>query len=143
MLLLDPDGRVLLFSGVDPAQPNRPPIWFPVGGGVDHGETTEAAAIREVEEETGLLISDLGPVVMTRQAEFAFDGNSYHQDETYFAVRTDAFVPDTKGWTETEQRVMVHSRWWSLDELSTTDETVYPERLAELVAQLLREPESR
>jgi len=37
----------------------------------------------------------------------------------------------------------VHSRWWSLDELSTTDETVYPERLAELVAQLLREPESR
>jgi len=41
VLLLDPDGRVLLFSGVDPAQPNRPPIWFPVGGGVDHGETME------------------------------------------------------------------------------------------------------
>jgi 8-oxo-dGTP pyrophosphatase MutT (NUDIX family) len=140
VLLLDPDGRVLLFSGVDPAQPNRPPIWFPVGGGVDQGETLEAAAIREVKEETGLLIEDPGPVVMTRHADFAFDGDSYDQNESYFAVRTDAFVPDTKGWTETEQQVMMRSHWWSLEDLRTTNETVYPERLAALIEHLLGEP---
>lgn len=138
VLLVDPDGRVLLFSAVDPAQPDRPPIWFPVGGGVDQGETLEEAAIREVREETGLLISDLGPVVMTRQVDFEFEGHSYNQDETYFAVRTEAFVPDAAGWTETEQRVMVCSRWWSLDDLRATDETVYPERLSELIGQLQR-----
>lgn len=53
LLLLDPDGRVVLFSGVDPAQPQRPPVWFPVGGGVDEGETLEEGAIREVRDETG------------------------------------------------------------------------------------------
>lgn len=143
VLLVDPDGRLLLFSGVDPAEPDRPPIWFPVGGGVDEGETLEAAAIREVEEETGLLISDLGPVVMTRQVEFEFDGNSYDQDETYFAVPTEAFVPTTDRWTETEQRVMVSHRWWTVEELRTTSETVFPERLAEAMQDLLRESESK
>jgi 8-oxo-dGTP pyrophosphatase MutT (NUDIX family) len=137
VLLLDPDGRVLLFSGVDPAEPSRPPIWFPVGGGVDEGETLEEAALREVEDETGLLLTDLGPVVMTRHVEFRFDGDSYDQDESYFAVWTDAFVPDCKRWTETEKRVMVRSRWWSLDELRATAETVFPERLAECIGQLL------
>ena len=138
MLLLDPDARVLLLSGVDPARPGQPPIWFPVGGGVEPGETIEEAAIREVKEETGLVISGLGPVVMTRQVEFEFDGDHYDQDETYFAVRTTVFVPDSKGWTETEQRVMVGPKWWSLDELRTTKEIIYPERLADLLDQVLR-----
>jgi 8-oxo-dGTP pyrophosphatase MutT (NUDIX family) len=137
VLLLDPHGRVLLFSGMDPAQPNRPPIWFPVGGGVDPGETLEEAAAREVKEETGLSISDLGRVVMTRHVDFTFDGEFYDQEEAYFAVPTDAFVPDARGWTEIEQRVMVRSRWWSVDDLRATEETVFPERLAELIEQLL------
>ena len=98
---------------MDRAQPSRPPIWFPVGGGVDQGETLEEATIREVKEDTGLFISDLGPVVMTRHADFTFDGVAYDQYEPYFAVRTDAFVPDPRGWTETEQTVMVCARWWS------------------------------
>lgn len=110
VLLIDRDHRVLLFSGVDSAHPDRPPIWFPVGGAIDPGETVEGAAIREVEEVTGLGISELGPIVMTRQDDFVFDGHSYEQDETYFAVRTDAFVPDCDGWTEAERRVMVRSK---------------------------------
>ena len=138
VLLIDPEGRVLLFRGVDPTEPSRPPIWFPVGGALDEGETLEEAAVREAEEETGLRIDELGPAVLTRHVEFAFEGNLYDQDETYFAVRTDGFTPDSKGWTETERNVMVGSRWWSLDDLRTTDEIVFPENLAELVEQLLR-----
>jgi 8-oxo-dGTP pyrophosphatase MutT (NUDIX family) len=137
VLLIDPDGRVLLFSGIDPARPDRAPIWFPVGGGVDDGETVEAAAVREVEEETGLHISDLGPEVMTRHVDFSFDGNSYDQEERYFAVRTLSFVPTSDRWTETERRVMVRHRWWSVEELRTTDEIVFPERLAECLEERL------
>jgi 8-oxo-dGTP pyrophosphatase MutT (NUDIX family) len=139
VLLIDPDGRVLLFVGVEPAQPARPPIWFPVGGGVEDGETLEQAAIREVKEETGLVISDLGPVVMTRHVEFAFEGDSYDQDETYYAVATAPFVPDTAGWTKVEQRVMSGSRWWSVDELRATTEIVFPEGLSKLVERVLQQ----
>jgi 8-oxo-dGTP pyrophosphatase MutT (NUDIX family) len=139
VLLLNPDGRVLLFVGVDPAQPARPAIWFPVGGGVENGETLEQAAIREVKEETGLLISDLGPVVMTRHVDFAFEGDSYDQDETYYAVTTAPFVPDTAGWTKVEQQAMSGWRWWSVDELRATDEIVFPEGLSALVERVLEE----
>jgi 8-oxo-dGTP pyrophosphatase MutT (NUDIX family) len=139
VLLLNPDGRVLLFVGMDPAHPARPPIWFPVGGGVENGETQEHAAIREVKEETGLLISDLGPVVMTRHVDFEFELDSYDQDETYYAVTTAAFVPDTAGWTKVEQRAMSGYRWWSVDDLRATNEIVFPEGLSELVERVLEE----
>ena len=137
VFLFDLDDRVFLLSGVDPARPSQPPFWFPVGGGVESGETIEEAAIREVQEETGLVVFELGPVVMTRQAHFEFDGDSYDQEETYFAVRTKAFVPDPKGWTETEQRVMGRPKWWHANDLRSTKETIYPEGLAELFEQLL------
>jgi hypothetical protein len=74
---------------------------------------------------------------MTRHAGFAFDGEFYDQDETYFAVRTNVFAPDSKGWTETERRTMVSSKWWTLNDLRSTKETIYPERLADLLEQLL------
>lgn len=137
VLLFDLDGMVLLLSGVDPTLPSHPPFWFPVGGGIESGETIEEAAIREVEEETGLVLFELGPVVMTRQAYFEFEGDFYDQEETYFAVRTGSFVPDSKGWTETEQRVLGRPKWWHLNDLRSTKETIYPEGLAEIVEQLL------
>jgi 8-oxo-dGTP pyrophosphatase MutT (NUDIX family) len=45
--------RVLLLRARDPAAP-RTPEWFEIpGGGVEDGETTAAAAVRETAEETG------------------------------------------------------------------------------------------
>ena len=130
-------GAAVRRRGSGPAGPAS--IWFPVGGGVENGETLEQAAIREVKEETGLLISDLGPVVMTRHVDFTFEGDSYDQDETYYAVTTAPFVPDTAGWTKVEQRAMSGSRWWTVDELRATSEIVFPEGLSELVERVLEE----
>jgi 8-oxo-dGTP pyrophosphatase MutT (NUDIX family) len=58
--LLDPEDRVLLIHARDPDAPEHQ-WWELPGGGVDPGETLTDTAIREVAEETGLVLKALGP----------------------------------------------------------------------------------
>lgn len=137
VLLVDEHRRVLLFSGIDRTKPEVPPWWFPVGGAMEPGETPEAAAIRELQEETGLVITDPGPVVFTRRVDWEFEGAAFDQEETYFLVRERSFEPARAGWTEIESATMLAHRWWSIPELRATDHVVYPEALADLLERLL------
>jgi 8-oxo-dGTP pyrophosphatase MutT (NUDIX family) len=137
VLLVTPDLEVLLMSAVDPDDPHRPSHWFPVGGGVEDGESLASAAIREVQEETGLVLADIGEPLMTRRASFDFEGDHFEQDETYYLARVDRFEPSTEGWTEVERRSVSGYRWWTLAELRMTDETVFPENLANVVEQAM------
>jgi len=58
-VIYDPDGRVLLIRRKN--EPFRGAFALP-GGFVDIGETVEAGCRREVREETGVEVSDLGLV---------------------------------------------------------------------------------
>ena len=101
---------------------------------MDHGETLEDAARRELREETGVSVADIGPVVFSQSVQLEFEGIRYQQDEHYFRVRVDEIAVDETGWTDTERRVVVEHRWWSVSELDSTDETVYPQNLAALLS---------
>ncbi len=133
VIVIDADESVLLFRGGDPERPEAGTWWFPPGGGVESGESIEEAARREVLEETGLIVDDVGPVVHRRSVEFLFKGSVIRGDEHYFIVRTSRFDVSDTGWTETEHEVIEEHRWWSLGELRSTRETVYPSGLLALV----------
>lgn len=137
VVLLDRDGRVLLFRGWDPHDVQRGTWWITPGGGLDPGEAPAAGAARELFEETGLALppEQLSGPIHERVAEFSFESQQYRQMEQFFLARVDHWDVDTGGFTEVEQRSVDVHRWWTPAELRATTETVYPEQLAELIAR--------
>ncbi|HEY4151766.1 MAG TPA: NUDIX domain-containing protein [Pseudolysinimonas sp.] len=133
VIVLDENHRTLLLRGGDPARPEAGTWWFTPGGGLEQGESAREAATRELREETGLIEATLRGPIHHRDTEFDFDGQLFRQSEEYFYVVVPAFAVSTEEWTELEKRAMLEWRWWPLDDLLRTAETVYPAELAQLV----------
>jgi 8-oxo-dGTP pyrophosphatase MutT (NUDIX family) len=136
VLLIDAQGRVLLFRGCDPARPDVY-YWFTVGGGLDPGETTADAAIRELREETGLVVASVGEVVWSDVAEFTFEGQAHRQVQDFYVVGVESWTVSRDGHDAVERRSIDQHRWWSVDELATTDEVYYPRELATVLRGIL------
>jgi 8-oxo-dGTP pyrophosphatase MutT (NUDIX family) len=137
VLLLDEDNAVLLLSGRDPAAKTAPIYWILPGGGAHAGEDLEQTARREVYEETGARLGELGPVIWERHVSFPFDGDQFEQYESIFVVRTARFEVRPQALTDLEVRSTIGSRWWSAGDLALTNEAVYPPHLASLIADWL------
>jgi 8-oxo-dGTP pyrophosphatase MutT (NUDIX family) len=138
VLVVDESDRILLFHGADPARPSIR-FWFTPGGGLDVGESPTEGAARELYEETGLRVpaEELGEPVFADLAEFPFDGIWYRCPQLFFLVRVPVFDVAAIAWTELEQRTIDAHRWWTIEELISTDEKFYPESLPDLLRGLL------
>lgn len=139
VLLLDEQDRVLLVRGHDVDQPERS-WWFTVGGGLEPGESAREGAVREVFEETGLVLDPAGLIgpVWSRSAIFDFLLQRCRQDEEFFLARVDGAAELMRdGWTELEAAVLDEMRWWPVAELDAVQIEVFPAGLAALIRPLL------
>jgi len=134
-VLLDPEDRILLVRFEFPART----VWATPGGGIEPGETAEAAIRRELEEEAGLTAFELGPVIWTRLHIIPFIGGQWDgQREQYHLVRVPAFEPQPRlTWAELNREYVFGIRWWTVAELEEADATFAPRRLPELLRELL------
>ena len=140
LLVIDPEsGAVLLFQYEDSGRR----WWVTPGGALDGDETFEEAAIREAAEELNISSPNVLPL-WHRTVEFSFRGTPIRQEEHYFLLRVP--LGEVALGQEVQeahrQEGIIATRWWSLKEIETTSEQVFPEdlpqRLRELRLLLLR-----
>ena len=137
VLLLDPDDRLLLVRLL--AEDGERSWWTTPGGGVQPGETSEQAALREVREETGLAEVVLGPCVWLREHVFPWLGRRWLQQERFYLARVANFEPVRDGLEAQEAETLGEHRWWTVEEIERSPEDFAPRRLASLLRALLAE----
>lgn len=128
-ILLTPKREVLLMQLRE--SPSAKGFWVTPGGGVQEGESDEKALRRELHEELGLSGFAIGPVILRRDHTFNWLGRRIRQREQLYLVEATRFEPQMSD--ADEARATAGFRWWTLDELRATTESVTPRRLVEIV----------
>ena len=115
-----------------------PSYWFLPGGGLEPGESFHEAAVRELWEETRISGVEIGPCVWLREQVLRFPfGELMLFHERFFPVRVEGVEVSIDGLHGIEADAYAAHRWWTLDELRSTDEVVFPERFAQHVEPIL------
>lgn len=137
LLVVGPDERVLLVPVTD----SEGSWWDLPGGGVEPGETTVAAAVRETLEETGYAVplGLVGPPCWTGEVVVRWLG-AWHWSRQVVHVARTAMLPDPVELALTDEEISTHgaARWWSVAEVAEHRLAIppfgRPDELAHLVA---------
>ena len=137
--VVDGAGRLLL---LDCADPGRPGVrwWELPGGGVEPGEDEVDALVREVLEETGLVVDPaaVGPLQWTQESTFVFRSvRRYGRCHGRVVHLPDPAAAAAPVLTDDEQGSILGLRWWTPQELAVPGVRFFPRSVPALLPRLL------
>jgi ADP-ribose pyrophosphatase YjhB (NUDIX family) len=122
--------KILLTEGYDPTKNEH--YLIPLGGGIEFGETSERAAIREVFEEVGAETYDL-QLLGVLENLFVFDGTPGHEIvfiyEAKFVDENLYQKPELDGFES--NGVKINVRWF--DQAMLNAVKIYPHGIVDLL----------
>lgn len=136
-LLVDPQDRILLMNLAFDAHQT---VWLTPGGSLHPGESFEDALRREILEETGLNLAQVGHWVWTSPKRIVRDGLPVDTLARVYIQRVPHFLAAPTALTSEERDRFRELRWWSIDEIANSRETFIPRTLAVLLSALLAGP---
>ena len=134
VIVLDERKRVLLLHVRDPAAPEREFLLLP-GGEIEDGEPAEAAAARELYEETGIVASSLRSAGPRQLEHFSFGGRRYRQTNMLFLLSVES--EDVPAAAPAADPHSVGPVWLTHDELLDPPLPVEPRALVDVLRPLL------
>lgn len=112
-------------------------FWATPGGSLDQGEDYPTAVRRELREELGVEDTQvrIGAQIAERSKIHQVGDRDVRQVEQYFLAHMAATAINPAQATQPD--TIRGFRWWALDDLRSTGDTVYPVGLADLVAEVI------
>ncbi|GBC62061.1 NUDIX domain-containing protein [Desulfonema ishimotonii] len=124
--------RILVFEGYDPVKEEV--FYRPLGGGIEFGEHSSEAVVREIREELGAPICNIS-FLGSIENIFTFDGKPGHEIvQIYDAQFCDAFFYEQEYFEAFNDRgERFKALWMDLELFKDESAPLYPDGLLEML----------
>ncbi|OMD17280.1 NUDIX hydrolase [Paenibacillus odorifer] len=136
-ILMNNSGQVLLFKFKFEDVKDQKILWVTAGGGLKDNESFEEALRREIFEEIGANIDEIGPWVWTRSIVINGVKKDFISYERYYLININDSDVTLLNMTDKEKRTLKGYYWWNIEEIIKSNEVFAPPKLGDLIKDIL------